>query len=213
MFGWFSRRSKMSINKKIATILRGAAFATSLGLAGVIATSSSAYAQNPPIETSPAKSLVDSGKIKYDVHDLRAALVDFRQAREIDPRNWMAHYNEGVTFSELGMYADSIRPFEIAAELTKYHDVSVLLNLSKSYSKLERYDKSFYYANEAIKLNPSDRKLLATAYGNRGTSLIFLGKIDLAMSDMRRALSENPDMPYIKKIVDEIEKMQKGKPK
>ncbi|MCX5632879.1 MAG: tetratricopeptide repeat protein [Phycisphaerae bacterium] len=94
----------------------------------------------------------------------------FSHALEVTQNNYIAHYNLGFAYSNLGRYQEAIEVYKQAIKI-KPDYVEARNNLGVIYGKLDRWPEAIDAYKQAIRINPDDavaRNNLGFAYGNLG---------------------------------------------
>jgi tetratricopeptide (TPR) repeat protein len=116
------------------------------------------------------------------------AIVDFKNAIEINPHNGDAYYNLGLAWLMKDNPDRAIIDFNSALKLNP-HKADAYNNRGATWHKKGDFDKAIADYNLALKLNPLD----AIAYSNRGTTWLEKGAFNKAIADYNNALELNPN--------------------
>ncbi|TXT63676.1 MAG: Tetratricopeptide repeat containig protein [Promethearchaeota archaeon] len=124
---------------------------------------------NYPEDESVKKRLVDTliqyaGNLNDEfVREYNKALEILLNALDIDPKNYRAFYNLGITYHNLGKNEDALDALNKALEIKSdykycyynlgliYEDMNEFMKALKAYTKATEIDKDFRYAEQAKK--------------------------------------------------------------
>ncbi len=96
-------------------------------------------------------------------------------------------FDEGVKFSDQGMYAEAIDAFNKALEKDP-EQPGILARVADAYSKLNKNDEALSYYQKAIELSPADPAL----YTNMGVVLSNMGKTEESQQAFQKAAAMSP---------------------
>jgi tetratricopeptide (TPR) repeat protein len=117
------------------------------------------------------------------------SITVFTHALEVTQNNYLAHYNCGSTYVELGRWQEAIEDFSQAIRIKPdYADAHY--NLGFSYGALGRYQDAIESYKQAIRIKPDDAKThcnLGAAYGS-------LGRYQDAVEAFKQAIRIKPDL-------------------
>ncbi len=101
-----------------------------------------------------AKTFLYRGQTFIQMQAYDAALKDFRQVLQRDPRNARAWHGQGVAKAELKLYPSAVDSFDHALTCEPDND-KIWYNKGRALLKLEQYDKALDSFNQAVALNDS----------------------------------------------------------
>jgi tetratricopeptide (TPR) repeat protein len=110
-----------------------------------------------------------------------------RKAIGLNPSNWAAHDNLGITLFNQSKYDDAIAEFRRAIEINPKH-ADAYMNLGAALSQQSKYDDAIAEFRRAIEIDPKN----ALIYYNLGIALFQQGKLDDAIAEFRRAIEIDP---------------------
>jgi len=148
------------------------------------------------IEIEPRKADLHYalGRIYYQESRPEPATEQFVKTIEIDPGSYKAWDNLGLCYQALNHDAEAIRAFLKALDLVheNHRDYEwPYANLADLLIQKGDYKKAFELAAEAAERNPrSARNFYLT-----GKALMKLGKLDLGIRWLKRAVEADPDYP------------------
>ena len=104
-----------------------------------------------------AEQWFQEGLTASKLGDPRACLGSYKKAVEVDPAQFLAHFNLGVRYGKLPMNIEAARHFREALRLKPespmvHYSLAVVCNL------IGETDDAFHHYNEAIRLNPEFAK-------------------------------------------------------
>ena len=116
------------------------------------------------------------------------AIVELKEALEINPSDAGTHYNLGVAYDTKGMYDKAIAEYRKAIEINP-NDAKAYCNLGIAYYEKGMYDKAITEFERAVKIDPTH----AEAHHNLGLAYDIEGMDDEAIAEYKKALEINPD--------------------
>jgi len=136
--------------------------------------------------------LLKRGKIRYDAHQLDKALNDAAKAFRLDSNR----IDSRILLADVLNNRPSRTPDDVAAAQRHYKLIlkrkpkhtAALVGLASTFSYQMDFEQSFYYINQALRINPRYRD----AYIMKGSNYLFLGKKDLAKSSYETAVQQDP---------------------
>ncbi|MBI2900173.1 MAG: tetratricopeptide repeat protein, partial [Planctomycetes bacterium] len=131
--------------------------------------------------------LAESGRAEEAALERDAAIADYTQAIEIDPRNLFAYNNRGVARSVQGRIDDAIADYTKAIEIDP-RDTTAYHNRGKARTDKADLDGAIRDFTKAIEIDPRD----AAAFYNRGTTYEKKGDLDAAIADHTKAIEIDP---------------------
>jgi len=149
--------------------------------------SSVAGAPVPPPDTK-ADDLVDSGQAAMNGGNLAVALVLFKRATEIDPKNKFAWNDLGLVYLATHEDAQAIAAFEKQIEINPY-DEYAYNNLGRVYWNERKYDDAVKAFNKQLENYPLDKY----AHSNLGAMYAEWHKYELAVPELEKAAALTPD--------------------
>jgi tetratricopeptide (TPR) repeat protein/transglutaminase-like putative cysteine protease len=141
----------------------------------------------PPADMK-ADDLVDSGRAAADNGNLPVALVLFKRATEVDPKNKFAWNNLGLVYLTMREDDQAIAAFQQQIEVNPY-DEYAYNNLGRAYWQDRKYDDAAKAFNKQLENNPLDK----FAHANLGAMYSEWHKYDLAVAELEKAASLSPD--------------------
>jgi tetratricopeptide (TPR) repeat protein len=128
------------------------------------------------------------GIIHSDEEDYEAAVIDYNQAIELDPKDAIAYYNRGLIHTKLQDYKAALEDFTRAIDLNP-ELAQAYNNRGITYHEREKYKAALADYDYAIKLNPED----AIVYNNRGLTYAAMKDYKAALADYNHAIELDPD--------------------
>jgi tetratricopeptide (TPR) repeat protein len=160
----------------------------------------------PKTRIKACTSVLVLGKLPYDISSFLymirantyteigqtdAALRDYNRSIQIDPNNFMAHFNRGRFYSVSGKYDQAIVDFDKGLEINSSFAPGYKIR-GQTYGKMGQYDKSIRDLNQAIQLDPKD----AHAFNARADTYNKSKQYILAIKDYSRAIELAPQVAY-----------------
>jgi len=142
---------------------------------------------SPPADMK-ADDLVDSGRAAADSGNLPVALVLFKRATEVDPKNKFAWNNLGLVYFAMRENDQAVAAFQKQIEVNPY-DEFAYNNLGRVYWNDRKYDDAVKAFNKQLENNPLDQ----FAHANLGQMYAEWHKYDLAAGELEKAAALNPD--------------------
>jgi tetratricopeptide (TPR) repeat protein len=116
------------------------------------------------------------------------ALADFEAAVQLDPKNWKALHNRGVSRALAGQLDDALKDFSGVVE-RKPDYANAWFNRGEVRADRSEHAQAVADYTQAIQLRPEDRD----AHVRRGQAYLQLGKLREALADYDRAVQLAPD--------------------
>ena len=132
-------------------------------------------------------SRLDLGRLYLQANRLDEALVQFREALQIDPGLGEAHNNIGKIHEMRQQYDEALKEYQLAVQAKPYLAVPYC-NIGFLYARQNRYAEALEEYEKAMVRDPDYDQ----TYLNRGMVLAALGRRSEAVTDFRRALQINP---------------------
>ena len=117
-----------------------------------------------------------------------AAIDQYREALEIEPRFVAAHNNLGIALLQSGRLDEAVSHFREALEIEP-GGIESHNNLGMALRKAGRMDEALAQYGAALRIKPGD---FATNY-NFGNALLQAGRVDEAIGRFEKALEASPD--------------------
>ena len=123
--------------------------------------------------------------------NVAAALRDYGRVRELDPTDVESRYSLGMIAVELRQFSEAEQLFD---EIKKINPQSGLAaeGLGLMYKQQGQYDKAIDYLSQVLR-QTKDSRLMAS----RADCYLALKQLNLAEDDIRNALAERNDDPYL----------------
>ena len=118
----------------------------------------------------------------------RKALSDFESAIKLNPNDWMARHNRGVSKASFGQFEEAVKEFTYAVKLNPKHQ-NAWFNRAEIYYQLSKYAAAEKDYSEAIKLDPQD----AIAVTGRGHARYHQEKYNEALEDYNLSIRLQPN--------------------
>lgn len=118
------------------------------------------------------------GEIQRKKGDFAKAEEAYGKAAEVEPSNFDAQYNHGLTLQLLSRVADAVRAYLRALQI-RPDDFDANLNLATAYLQLSEPSAGLTYAQRAVRLK-----------GDSGPARVNLGAIYAALGDNESAVVE-----------------------
>jgi len=132
------------------------------------------------------------GQLSSDESEQDLAYADFQTALDYNPRNWRAMHNRGVSFAQLGQFAEA------------FDDFNAVVQLNPKYAKAYANRATLYVQAKDLQSATKDYKLaiqqdsqFATAYVGLGRVCHMLGRWDDAIENFTAAIQLEPTSPNI----------------
>ncbi len=120
----------------------------------------------------------------------QSSIALFGHALDVTRDNYVAHYNRGAAYSDLGRHEQAIVDFDAAIGINP-KDAMIHDYRGVAHAALGHHDQAIRAYDEAIALSPT----YSSAYYNRGLSELQLGKDEAAIDDFTRAIELDPMSP------------------
>jgi tetratricopeptide (TPR) repeat protein len=134
------------------------------------------------------KPLLDRARAYFEVQEFELALVDLRQALQLDAANAEAHRIRGEIFYRQERYPESLTEFSEVVELAP-DDAQAYLDRGYTLYGMERYEEALEDLERAVKLDPD----YEIAHSGRAFVLQVLGRHADAAEAWREALRIDPE--------------------
>ncbi|MCS6989588.1 MAG: tetratricopeptide repeat protein [Chloroherpetonaceae bacterium] len=168
-----------------------------------------------PIPLPDAAAYIKRGNSAFQAKNFKAAVADFTQAINLDPRNAIAYHNRGSARYCLGEYNEAIADFTKALELNP-KDAEAYSHRAGAKFQSKDYNGAIADYIKATELDPS----LNSAYYFICRSYSLLGQKEKALQYLQKALETGYDdfeslasnvdlnniraLPLFEKLVDEF---------
>jgi tetratricopeptide (TPR) repeat protein len=149
--------------------------------------STTAGAPVPPADMK-ADDLVESGRAAASNGNLEVAIVLFKRATEVDPKNKVAWNNLGLVYFQMRQDEPAIAAFQKQLEVNPY-DEFAYNNLGRVYWNERKYDEAVKAFNKQLETNPLDKY----SHANLGQMYAEWHKYDLAVPELEKASSLTSD--------------------
>ena len=132
------------------------------------------------------------GETFAEQSDWAAALIEYRKAMVLNPKDGRTHYLAGVALIRQGSPADAVQELRTALQLdpsnasSKYHLAFALI-------QLEKKDEALDLLKDALRQDPN----YADAYYQLGKLQLERGETKGAISSLEAGTKSNPDSDYI----------------
>ena len=136
------------------------------------------------IEENPlaVKSYINAGDIYFERNDISTAQQRFEAAAKADPKNFTAHYKNGLMLQLLRRVGESVSAYLKALEINPF-DFGANLNVATAFLQLGEPQQAVGFAEKAVELNKQDDK----ARANLGAVYAELGRHAEAVAQYREA--------------------------
>ena len=135
-----------------------------------------------------ASAYYERGNAKGEMGDHAAAIADFDQALDMNPKYSEAYNNRGVNKGRMGDHAAALADFDQALEAdpqnAKAHN-----NRGNAKSNMGDHAAAFADFEKSLEIDPQN----TDAYNNRGVAKGKMGDHAAAIADFDRALETNPE--------------------
>ncbi|HKV41891.1 MAG TPA: tetratricopeptide repeat protein [Blastocatellia bacterium] len=143
--------------------------------------------------------LAHSGSKENAIEEYKKAIVEYRQAIQLQPDSPEAHENLGVALYNTGDLEGAIGEYNIAIQ--QYNEKNgatpkVMTNLGLALFDSRRYQQAADAFSKALELDPNDHDL----YVHRGLALQNAGRIEAANADYNRYLKLEPAGHYARAV-------------
>jgi tetratricopeptide (TPR) repeat protein len=134
-------------------------------------------------------SAVDSGKrFSLEASEQKLEAIEaFAKAVELNPKDAVAYYNQGLAFDELGKYEEALEEYHASIKLDPKLAISYV-GRGNAYYKLKKYEKALKDYDKAIELKPE----MPEPYVGRGNVYWKYNWYYKAIRDYDRAIELNP---------------------
>jgi tetratricopeptide (TPR) repeat protein len=125
--------------------------------------------------------------------DYKAAISDFDQAIQLNPKLADAYYNRGLAYAKLEQYQEAIEDYTEALEINP-NWADAYNNRGNAYYKLGNHDKAIADYNQALSINPD----FTEAHRNRDIAQGVLDEIERKQQEEeeRKRKLENVSLAY-----------------
>ncbi|MGD0784832.1 MAG: tetratricopeptide repeat protein [Sedimentisphaerales bacterium] len=113
----------------------------------------------------------------------------FSHALAVTQNNYIAYNNIGLTYNDLGRYAEALDDFRQAIKIKPDYEIAYY-NLGNAYSNLGRWPQAMDAYKQAIRIDPN----YAQAHSNLGVAYGSLGRYDEAIDAFEQAIKIEPDL-------------------
>src|SRR6266567_4057948 len=191
--GVFTAGRKLAVRLDELPVARAADYesfrrAVGADLAQQLSVESAVAGAPVPPPDMKADDLVDSGRAAADNGNLPVALVLFKRATEVDPKNKFAWNNLGLVYLAMRQDEQAIASFQKQIEVNPY-DEFAYNNLGRVYWNDRKYDDAVKAFNKQLENNPLDK----FAHANLGAMYAEWHKYGLAAAELEKAASLTPD--------------------
>lgn len=122
------------------------------------------------------------GRLKFELHDFRGAIEDFKKAIEINPSSDKTHYEQ----HQVGITVDGDPHFVPERGLYQFDRPHYFKGLS--YLQIGNHDKAIADFTKIIELTPlGTSDFFEEAYFYRGKAKLYLGQVQDACNDLSKA--------------------------
>jgi len=132
------------------------------------------------------------GQLSSDESEQDLAYADFQAALDFNPRNWRAIHNRGVSFAQLGQFAEA------------FDDFNAVVLLNPKYAKAYANRATLYVQAKDLQSATKDYELaiqqdsqFATAFVGLGRVCHMLGRWDDAIENFTAAIQLEPTSPDV----------------
>jgi tetratricopeptide (TPR) repeat protein len=134
-----------------------------------------------------SQPLINRGSVYRKQNKLDAALRDFEEALKLEKTNGALYLNRGNLYFDQGKYAEALADYSQAISLKSKSEY--FYARGRLYIKQKRYELGIADNTEAINLDSTN----AEAYRNRSVAYSALGKHNLALEDVKKAVLLKPN--------------------
>jgi tetratricopeptide (TPR) repeat protein len=131
---------------------------------------------------SASTQIWTEGGIKLVLTNKKEALVFFRQAIKLNPKNAAGFFERGVSYQSAQKYEQAIFEYDRVIELDP-QNIQAHFNRGVAHQALGNLEKAAQDFKEAVELKPDH----AQAYLHRGKALRQLGQFRPALADFKAA--------------------------
>jgi len=191
--GTFTAGRKLTLHDDELPVARASDYesfrrAVSADLAQKLSVESTVAGAPAPPADMKADDLVDSGRAAADAGNLPMALVLFKRATEVDPKNKFAWNNLGLVYFAMRENDQAIAAFQKQIDVNPY-DEYAYNNLGRVYWNDRKYEEAVKAFNKQLENNPLDQ----FAHSNLGQMYAEWHKYDLAAAELEKAVAVTPD--------------------
>jgi tetratricopeptide (TPR) repeat protein len=115
----------------------------------------------------------------------------FEHALRVTDTNSRAHYNLGITFTDMGRFEEAVYHFAYAIRLEPAY-AGPYGYMGIALARQGKTDEAMVYYQEALRIKQDDE----TTHNNLGVALAGKGKFDEAIVHFQQALRIRPDYPH-----------------
>jgi len=119
--------------------------------------------------------------------DSNIQIIIYSDVIKLQPSNWGAYNNRGVSYNNIYKYNEAIADFNMALKLNKNYHVA-LANRANSYAQMNRLDEAMVDVESSLRMHPN----FEWAYAVKGNILTRLGKKAEALEALNTAIDINP---------------------
>jgi tetratricopeptide (TPR) repeat protein len=160
---------------------------------------------NRALQANPnhVPTLTAVGDIHRKNHDYDQAVESYKHACHIDPYAFRPHYNLGVTYQAMAIFAQSaeaVRRYLNEAVMIYIRALAIdpdsfhaKLNLGACYFELGQYDLAEQSTRESLALRPMSSR----ANNNLGIIFETTNRLDDAVAAYKRSIESDPNQPNI----------------
>jgi len=156
------------------------------------------------IEINPdcSSHLINKATILDTMGQYEEALIAYKKAIEIDPKNSRACYNVGNLLAiNLGKYSEAIEYFDKATEIEPNFYIA-WMDKGSAYGDLEKHDEAIKCFDKAISINSND----PTAWSNKGSAFCNIGRWKDGLEAYYHSLRLNPSNGFVWHLVGNVYK-------
>ena len=136
--------------------------------------------------------LLDIGIKSAEKGNFKEGIQHFNKVLEIDPNNYLAHYNRGMVYKNMMEYEKAIADFNYCIKFNPL-DSWPYFQLGGVWCDQGKLEKGISFYTKAIEVNPNH----VEPYATRGIMKSMLGKIDSALDDLNTAIEIDPKYPML----------------
>jgi tetratricopeptide (TPR) repeat protein len=125
------------------------------------------------------------------VHYWQNGVTLFKHALQVTDMNSRAHYNLGISLTDLGKYEEAVYHFSYAIRLEPEY-AGLYSHMGVALAGQGKTDEAIVYYQEALRIKQNDE----TTHNNLGVALAGKGKLEEAIAHFQQALKIRPDYLY-----------------
>lgn len=152
-----------------------------------------------------ADRLVFEGTDAYKARNYDLAINKLTESIKLDPQNYTAYNNRGLTYRDKGDYDAAIADFTTALKIKT--DWFIYYNRGTAYHEKKENDSAIADFNKALKLNPDDTQGRVSCLIGRAHANFAKEKAEPAMNDLNSAIKlgvQQPDAYVLRGILHKI---------